>query len=86
MALVALQLAAADAAARSYEVGVIQRTVVPDLNNEAQDNLAPLAESAWSLKRHLDTTNSNSHAFYAPALTPGQCAAPRLVAEPGGTR
>ena len=70
----------------SYEVGVIQRTVVPDLNNEAQDNLAPLAKSAWSLKRHLDTTNSNSHAFYAPALTPGQCTAPRLSAKPGGTR
>ena len=70
----------------SYEVGVIQRTVVPDLNDEAQDNLPPLAKSAWSLKRHLDTTNSNSHAFYAPALTPGQCTAPRLAAKPGGTR
>ena len=81
MALVALQLAAADAAARSYEVGVIQRTVVPDLNDEAQDNLAPLAKSAWSLKRQLDTTNCNSHAFYAPAFRPIATSTPTTASD-----
>ncbi|MEC8160553.1 MAG: hypothetical protein VX111_05450 [Planctomycetota bacterium] len=84
--LIALQLAAADAAARSYEVGLLQKSPIPSVRRDIKRNLAPLAKSAWSLKRHLDTTNSNSHAFYAPALTPGQCTAPRLAAKPGGTR
>ncbi|MDX6012847.1 hypothetical protein [Cupriavidus necator] len=40
--LVSLQLAAADAAARSYEVGIIQKTPVPDLNAEQPATLAAL--------------------------------------------
>jgi hypothetical protein len=67
-ALVALQLAAADAAARSYEVGVIQRTVLPDLGLQDEEVLADLARRAWSLKRDLDTTELTSHAFTLPAL------------------
>ncbi len=67
-ALVELQLAAADAAARSYEVGVLQNTPVPQLDGEARDRLAPLAHRAWSLKRSLDTQTETSHAFVLPAL------------------
>lgn len=65
--LVSLQLAAADAAARSYEVGVIQRTPIPDVSAKQQDTLAALARRAWSLKRTLDTIEETSHAFVLPA-------------------
>jgi hypothetical protein len=64
---VELQLAAADAAARSYEVGVIQRTPLPCIQAEDGAALAELARRAWSLKRQLDTANENSHAFTLPA-------------------
>lgn len=60
-ALVELQMAFG-----SYEVGVIQRTPVPDLALADRDSLARLARRAWSLKRSLDTTNETSHAFFLP--------------------
>jgi hypothetical protein len=65
--LVGLQLAAADSAARSYEVGIIQRTPIPNLTDTNRSSLAELARRAWSLKRTLDTTNETSHAFTLPA-------------------
>jgi len=65
--LVSLQLAAADAAARSYEVGVIQKTPIPDITSEQRVHLSNLALQAWSLKRSLDTTTETSHAFLLPA-------------------
>ena len=52
----------------SYEVGVIQRTPVPDLSPSDTDRLAALARRAWSLKRTLDTAPLTSHAFILPAL------------------
>ncbi len=64
--LVSLQLAAADAAARSYEVGVIQKTPVPLLPAAVRLLLAQHARRAWSLKRSLDTLNETSHAFLLP--------------------
>jgi hypothetical protein len=64
-ALVVLQLAAAEAAARSYEVGVIQRTVVPAILDPL---LAELALAAWTAKRSPDTANLSSHAFLRPVL------------------
>ncbi|MFO0757502.1 MAG: hypothetical protein U0359_13480 [Byssovorax sp.] len=50
----------------SYEVGVIQRTPVPDLKPDQVAILAPLARRAWSLKRSIDTVNETSHAFLLP--------------------
>ncbi len=71
--LISLQLAAADAAARSYEVGVLQKAPVPDLNARQQACLARLACRAWSLSRTLDTTEEASHAFLLPgSLRPRQ--------------
>ena len=52
----------------SYEVGVIQRTPVPDLTSESTATLATFARRAWSLKRCLDTVTQTSHAFVLPAL------------------
>lgn len=65
--LVSLQLAAADAAARSYEVGVIQKTPVANLDRDQEAALSCLARRAWSLKRTLDTVTETSHAFLLPA-------------------
>lgn len=55
----------------SYEVGVIQRTPVPNLSSSDVTLLASLARRAWSLKRTLDTTNETSHAFVLPPGTRG---------------
>lgn len=62
-ALVELQMAFG-----SYEVGVIQRTPVPDLAQADCQALATIARRAWSLKRTLDTRAETSHAFTLPAL------------------
>jgi hypothetical protein len=66
--LVALQLGAADAAARSYEVGLIQKVPVPNLSGSEGLRLSELAMSCVDLKRALDTANEISHIFYLPAL------------------
>lgn len=60
--LVSLQMAFG-----SYEVGVIQKTPIPDLSADQQAILADLARRAWSLKRTLDTIEETSHAFALPA-------------------
>lgn len=62
-ALVGLQMAFG-----SYEVGVIQRTPVPDLSPADEAALATLARRAWSLKRGPDTRTETSHAFVLPGL------------------
>jgi hypothetical protein len=49
----------------SYEVGVLQRTVVP---SKLSPRLADLALGAWTAKRRADTANLTSHAFFKPAL------------------
>ena len=71
-----LQLAAADAraggAANSYEVGVIQRTPLPQLDDTSRSQLAVLARRGWSLKRTLDTVQETSHAFIVPAAVRGR--------------
>jgi len=52
----------------SYEVGVIQRTPVPELDQADTSQLSKLAKRTWSLKRLLDSRTENSHAFSLPAL------------------
>lgn len=52
----------------SYEVGVIQRTPVPEITEADRRELADLANRAWSVKRALDTAELTSHAFVLPAL------------------
>ena len=66
--LLAVQIAAADAAARSYEVGVIQRTPVPDLSSEQVSILANLARETWNLRLDIDSSNETSRNYIAPAL------------------
>jgi hypothetical protein len=67
--LVGMQLAAADAAARSYEVGVIQRTPVPSFTDlKAAGILKETAASLWEHNRSEDTIYESSHAFVVPWL------------------
>ena len=61
--LVSLQMAFG-----SYEVGVIQRTPVPPLNNPDGERLGKLALDCVRLKQQLDTANELSHLFWLPAL------------------
>ena len=72
--LVSLQMAFG-----SYEVGVIQRTPIPDLTSAHRTKFAALARRAWSLKRSLDTVTEISHAFLLP-LALRQAQAERLGA------
>lgn len=60
--LVSLQMAFG-----SYEVGVLQKTPVPDFSEKQQTILSALARRAWSLRRNLDTVEETSHAFVLPA-------------------
>ncbi|MBZ9746806.1 BREX-1 system adenine-specific DNA-methyltransferase PglX [Mesorhizobium sp. CO1-1-7] len=60
--LVSLQMAFG-----SYEVGVIQKTPVPDLTADQEATLSLLARRIWSLKRTLNTIEETSHAFVLPA-------------------
>jgi len=62
-ALVELQMAFG-----SYEVGVLQRTPIPDLTFPSMRQLADHAGRAWSIKRGLDARVETSHAFVLPAL------------------
>ncbi|ODT04863.1 MAG: hypothetical protein ABS52_01540 [Gemmatimonadetes bacterium SCN 70-22] len=68
--LVEFQLAAADAkaggAARSYEVGVIQRTPLARTTDAQERALAGTAHQAWAMKRALDSCIETSHAFALP--------------------
>ena len=66
----------------SYEVGVIQRTPVPDISEDDRRTLAHLAHRAWSVKRAVDTAELTSHAFVLPALlqAPGATLAERAAA------
>jgi hypothetical protein len=51
-----------------FEVGVIQRTSVPDWSGQDGKRLGELALSAVNLKRLPDTGNETSHVFSVPAL------------------
>jgi hypothetical protein len=78
--LLSLQIAAADAAARSYEVGLIQRTPVPELTETNQMELSALTRSAMHIKQKADSADEITHIFLLPALlqkegpTIAQCA------------
>ncbi len=70
--LVSLQLAAADSAARSYEVGVIQRTPIPSTaSSDDLSKLGRLAYSSWANKRSFDSLQELSHAFVGPWIGAG---------------
>jgi hypothetical protein len=66
--LLGIQLAAADSAARSYEVGLMQQTPIPELTKADIEYLSLRAHRAWEIKFKLDSVNEISHAFYLPQM------------------
>lgn len=68
MMLLETQLAAADAAARAYDIGVLSNTPFPVLSAESIGKLAVLARKSWSIGRKIDTADETSHAFVLPQM------------------
>ncbi|MCP5535435.1 MAG: BREX-1 system adenine-specific DNA-methyltransferase PglX [Akkermansiaceae bacterium] len=64
--LFSLNLGAADAAARSYDVGIMQRMPIPELDPASKDRLARLAYEAWKLWRRIGDGDETSHSFLIP--------------------
>jgi hypothetical protein len=52
----------------SYDVGVVQRTPIPNLSPAQLSKIAAMSLRAYSLMRRLDTHIETSHAFTSPAL------------------
>lgn len=51
----------------SFDVGVIQRTPIPQLTLEEKKQLSSFSRRAWSLLRSRDSEHETSHAFVLPA-------------------
>lgn len=66
--LVGTRLNAADSTARSFEVGIIQKTPAPAINDELRKMLALLARKAWNIMYALDSIDETSHAFILPSM------------------
>lgn len=66
--LIETRLNAADKNARSYEVGIIEATPLPDVPLPLQEILAGLSKRAWHLMRTADSVVETSRAFHLPAL------------------
>lgn len=71
MMLLETQLAAADAAARAYDIGVLSNTPFPVLSADSISKLAALGRRSWSLGRKIDTADETSHAFLIPQMLEG---------------
>lgn len=67
-AIFEISLGAVDAAARSYDVGIMQRLPVPTLDDTEESALGVLARTGWRKRRDLDRTVETSCAFVLPAL------------------
>ena len=65
----------------SYEVGVIQRTPVPDLTGPGGQLVARCALDCINIKRALDRSNEPTHVYHLPALlqVPGKTLASRIT-------
>lgn len=65
--LMKLQLGTASAAAKSYEVGVLQRMPIPPLDSESH-RLTELAQQSINIKMHRYSFDETAHLFSTPAL------------------
>jgi len=66
--LLTLRLGLADAGRRHYEVGLINSTPFPDLE-DVQCNISSIALTAHEIVRSCDISDECSHVFILPALT-----------------
>lgn len=69
--LLSLSLGAADAAARSYETGIVERVPLPVLSSSSRKRIAKLARSGWQLQRLASTWDETSPEFEFPAVLQG---------------
>lgn len=67
MLLIETRLNAADKNARSYEVGIIEATPLPEVPQTLRNELAILSKRAWGLMRAIDSVVETSRAFHLPA-------------------
>lgn len=74
--LLETRLNAADAGARSFEVGIVRNTPIPELTESVRDRFAALALQAWCLGRSLDLSVETSHAFVLPEALSGAVSLP----------
>jgi len=65
--LSSLSLGLAAEGRKNYEIGIIEKTPLPILDENSKQVLASFAQRAWQLKRALDTAEETSHAFILPA-------------------
>lgn len=65
--LLTLSLGLAAEGRKHYEIGVINKNPIPNIDSDNQSRLADLAKRSWSLKRLLDTVSETSHSFHLPA-------------------
>lgn len=67
---------------RAWEVGTVQKTIIPSIDDAQAPKLFQAAAKAWSLTYTLDTADETSHAFTVPAVlqVPGASLADRLAA------
>lgn len=63
-----ISLGAADAAARSYDVGIMQRLPIPTLDSNVGQVLRELAGASWRKRRIINCTATTSCGFALPAL------------------
>jgi hypothetical protein len=66
--IMGLQLGAATLAARSYEVGLLQHTPIPNLSDKVQKELADLALLVFNLVRNSFCMDETNHFFGLPSL------------------
>jgi hypothetical protein len=70
--LLGMQLAASDTAARSYEIGLLQNTPLPELNDSDVVYLSQKARESWYARKLMDSSNEISHAFILPKILLGR--------------
>ncbi len=68
MLLLGFSLGLATAGRRHYEVGLLQRTPIPHLGEEAREDLAALGKQGFHLQREADRADETTHVFTLPAL------------------
>ena len=66
--LISLQLGAADVAARSYEVGLVQQTPIPKITDQVRDELAAFSSQCYDLVRDSFIGDETIHTFGVPTF------------------
>lgn len=66
--IIATRLNAQDATARSFEIGIIHDSPVPELDDKTLQNLAGAAREAWRVLREASTSDETSRSYELPRV------------------